>query len=174
MNLIEPISPVQQQQVVNETGRYFLIASDFFERTIPVIPILFDLKGRAAGMYKTSRHSRQIRYNPYLFAKYFDENLADTVPHEVAHYVTDMIYGLKRVQPHGNEWRQVMEVFDANPQRTHNFDLEGIPQRIHSRFTYQCNCQSYQLTTRRHNLINNGQRRYFCRSCKSVLNLKPV
>lgn len=174
MNLIEPISSHQQQQVVNETGRYLLIASEFFDRTIPAIPILFDLKGRAAGMYKTSRNARHIRFNPYLFAKYFQDNLADTVPHEVAHYVTDIVYGLKRVRPHGKEWQTVMEVFGVSPRTTHNFNLEGIPQRNQQRFTYQCGCQSYQLTTRRHNLIRKGARRYFCRSCKSTLNLKQV
>ena len=69
MKLIEPISPVQQQHVIAETERYISIASEFFIRTIPVIHVAFDLKGRAAGMYKTRLDSRQIRFNPYLFAK---------------------------------------------------------------------------------------------------------
>lgn len=174
MNLIDPISSHQQQLVVNETERYLLIASDFFQHAIPTIPVLFDLKGRAAGMYKTSRHTRQIRFNPYLFAKYFQDNLANTVPHEVAHYVTDILYGLKRIRPHGKEWQAIMDLFGVTPQTTHVYNLEGIPQRSQQRFTYQCNCQSYQLTTRRHNLIHNGERRYFCRSCKSTLNLKQA
>lgn len=172
MNLIEPISPSQQQQVLAETLRYIAMASDFFDHTIPVIPVLFDLKGRAAGMYKIQSGLRLLRFNPYLFSKYFDDNLQNTVAHEVAHYVTDILYGLKRIRPHGKEWQAIMQLFGVEAQRTHNFDLQGIPQRQHQRFDYQCGCQVYQLTTRRHNLIKKGQRRYLCRSCHSELNLK--
>ena len=171
MKLIDPISPYQQQQVVSETERYISIASAFFDRNIPAIPILFDLKGRAAGMYKSRLGTRQIRFNPYLFTKYFQDNLNDTVPHEVAHYITDVIYGLKRIRPHGEEWQAIMQLFGIEAQRTHSFDLQGIPQRQQKRFTYQCGCKLYQLTTRRHNLIQKGERRYLCRSCKGELNL---
>lgn len=172
MKLIDPISPYQQQHVVSETERYLSIASEFFDCTIPAIPVLFNLKGRAAGMYKTGMGSRQIRFNPYLFAKYFQDNLANTVPHEVAHYVSDVIYGLKRIRPHGKEWQRIMQLYGVEAQRTHHFDMQGIPLRQQQRFTYQCDCQLYQLTTRRHNLIQKRERRYFCRHCHSELNLR--
>ena len=174
MELIKPISSFQQQQVVNEAERYVAVASKFFGRTITTIPILFDLKGRTAGMYKMHLGSRLIRFNPYLFAKYFDDNLRDTVAHEVAHYISDVVYGLKNIKPHGSEWAAIMRVFGITPQRTHNFNLQGIPQRQHQQFDYQCNCQVYQLKTRRHNLVQKGERRYLCRNCHSELNLKKA
>lgn len=174
MKLIEPISPHQQQQVVTETERYISIASEFFDRTIPAIPVLFDLKGRAAGMYKIQSGSRLLRFNPYLFSKYFNDNLQNTVAHEVAHYATDVLYGLKRIRPHGKEWQAIMQLFGVEAQRTHSFDLQGIPQRQQQHFPYQCDCQVYQLTTRRHNLIKKGQRRYLCRSCHGELSLKQA
>jgi SprT protein len=171
MKTIEPISPFQQQQVVAETERYISIASDFFQRPFAAIPIAFDLKGRAAGMYKVDRGTRLLRFNPYLFAKYFQDNLANTVPHEVAHYISDVLHGLRHIRPHGKEWQAIMHVLGAMPERTHNFNMQGIPTRQQQRFNYRCQCQVYQLTTRRHNMIQKGQRRYLCRYCHGELNL---
>jgi SprT protein len=109
-----------------------------------------------------------------LFARYFDDNLQNTIPHEVAHYVVDVLHGMRDTRPHGKEWQKVMHVLGAVPQRTHQYDLQGIPQRRQRRFTYHCGCNVYQLTTRRHNLILNGERRYLCRSCNSELQLKEA
>lgn len=171
MKMVAPITPQQQQLVVAEVQRYISSAADFFAQAIPQIPILFDLSGRAAGMYKINAGSRVLRFNPYLFAKYFHENLEDTVPHEVAHYVTDLLHGIKTIRPHGKEWQQVMRLFGVPPRATHRFDMQGIPQRQQRRFHYRCACNSYQLTTRRHNMISRGERRYLCRNCHSELQL---
>ena len=171
MNMVEPITPIQQQQVVVEAARYITLAAKQFQQAIPVIPVRFDLKGRAAGMYKIQAGKRLLRFNPYLFARYFDENFQNTIPHEVAHYLVDMLHGIKNVRPHGKEWKALMCQLGAEPQRTHQFDLQGIPQRCYRRFSYQCQCNIYQLTSRRHNMITRNQRRYFCPSCKSELQL---
>ncbi len=56
-----------------------------------MVPVRFELQGRAAGMYRVHKGERVIRYNPYIFSKYFDDSLANTVPHEVAHYITDVL-----------------------------------------------------------------------------------
>lgn len=169
--MVEPIAPSQQQQVVDEVIRYLKIAEQQFQQAFPFIPVKFDLIGRAAGMYKIQTGTRQLRFNPYLFARYFPENFSNTVPHEVAHYLVDMLYGLNKVRPHGREWQNIMNLLGAEPQRTHQFDLTGIPQRTYRRFDYQCACNTYQLTSRRHNMIVSNQRRYFCRQCKSELQL---
>jgi len=62
-------------------------------------------------MYRANKNHRVIRYNPYIFAKSFEDNLGLTVPREVAHYVTDMMFGHSR--PHGKEWHEVMRAFGA-------------------------------------------------------------
>jgi len=131
--------------------------------------VLFDLKGRSAGMYRVAGHRRVIRYNPYLFAKYPQDNLAVTVPHEVAHYVTDVLFGLRRVRPHGAEWQAVMRAFEADASRTADYDLTGIPVRTQRRFGYRCACFVHQLSTRRHNQVRRGAARYYCRACGEEL-----
>lgn len=169
MGTIAPIGPARRAQVSRETRRYIEMAGAAFGRSFDPIGVLFDLGGRAAGMYRVHGGRRVIRYNPFLFAKYFEDNLAVTVPHEVAHYVTDMRYGIRNVRPHGAEWREAMALFGADPAVTCNYDLDGIPVRVQRRFSYRCRCTRHQLTTRRHNRVSRGEMRYFCRRCGAEL-----
>lgn len=167
--LVEPISCRRQQQVCTATGEIIRRAGRIYNHVFPMIPIRFDLKGRAAGMYRVHNNNRLIRYNPYLFAKYFDDNIATTVPHEVAHYVVDILYGATRVRPHGNEWQQVMLALGAEPMATGNYDLSGIPIRRQQRHSYQCACTRHSISTARHNKILRGKAHYYCRNCKSQI-----
>ncbi len=167
--MIEPIDKTQQALVRQETLRYVRLASDLYGREFPSVPVDFDLKGGSAGMFRVRQHDARIRYNPWLFAKYFEDNFSGTVPHEVAHYIVHCQYGLHRVKPHGPEWLAVMADFGADPSVTGDFDLAGIPTRQQRRFRYQCLCREHQLTTRRHNTIQRGQARYECRLCRGPL-----
>jgi SprT protein len=133
------------------------------------IPVTFDLSGRAAGMYRVRHGRRDIRYNPYLFAKYFEDNVAVTVPHEVAHYVTDMLYGLQRVRPHGVEWQAVMRSLGVEPRATGDYDLSGVPVRRQRRFDYACGCATHRLSAQRHNKARRGEVFYRCRRCGGPL-----
>jgi predicted SprT family Zn-dependent metalloprotease len=92
MDKITPINAELQQQVVERTLYYIKRAEMICGRRFAVIPVLFDLRGLCAGMYRVKNGQRQIRYNPRLFAKYFEDNLNVTVPHEVAHYVIDCLF----------------------------------------------------------------------------------
>lgn len=170
--IIQPINEAQQQQVCAATRHLLQQACGLYNADFPIIPVSFDLKGRAAGMYRTYKNLRSIRYNPYLFAKYFDDNLTTTVPHEVAHYVTDILFSLRIIRPHGAEWRSVMQDFGAEPEVTGRYDLTGIPLRQQKRFDYRCDCSSHKLSTVRHNKIVKGKALYLCRSCGSAV--KPM
>lgn len=166
---IEPIGTGQRQQVCDATRDCLRRAEALFQLKHRPIDISFDLTGRAAGMYRVQRRQRLIRYNPYIFARYFEHGLQTTVPHEVAHYVTDRIHGLGRIRPHGVEWQTVMRALGAEPRVSARFDLQGIPQRQQRRFEYRCECTVHQLTTCRHNKIISGKARYHCRLCGSLL-----
>ncbi len=168
-NPIQPISPFLQQQVIKETNHFLKSAEDYFQCAFNEIPVLFDLTGKAAGMYRVKAGQRVIRYNPYVFSKYFDDNFKETIPHEVAHYVTDVLYGLKKIRPHGNEWESVMQVFGVAANRTANYDLSGLPVRNYQKFVYHCGCQNYELTSRRHNKILRGAGHYLCKDCGGKL-----
>jgi len=193
-----PIKHAMQDKVIDEVTRYLAIAELLYDQPMPNIPVLFDLKGKTAGMYrvKTSRPTgnvgkvssrlpslmldvlaagmtseRLIRFNPWLFAKYPDDSWCNTIPHEVAHYITDRLYGINRIRPHGNEWQKVMIDLGAEPIVKANYDLAGIPTRQIKRFPYQCECRIVDLTTYRHKKIQSGRQRYRCRDCSAELSL---
>lgn len=168
-NFIPPISPEQQQQVVIQTNSLIQQAADHFRKDMSELPVLFDLTGKAAGMYRVKAGQRVIRYNPYIFAKYFDDNFNETIPHEVAHYVTDVLFGLRNIRPHGKEWKAVMQIFGVAANRTARYDLSGTPQRTFQTFIYHCGCQNFELTTRRHNKVARGKGHYQCRDCGGKL-----
>ena len=169
MSHIPPINLAQQQQVIRATEHFIGVAAELLDKPFSIIPVHFNLRGRAAGMYRVRDREREIRYNPYLFAKYFDDNLTNTVPHEVAHYIIDCCYGLRRVRPHGREWQQLMRRFGVEPEVTCRYDLSGVPQRRQKRFEYRCECRSHQLTTIRHNKVQRGKASYLCKVCRQPL-----
>jgi len=158
-----------QALVIEETSARLQQASDHFGQVFPEIPVLFDLRGKAAGMYRVRAGQRVIRYNPFIFARYFDDNLAQTIPHEVAHYVSDLLHGFRNIRPHGPEWKQVMALFEADPRATCSYDLRGLPHRRYRQHAYRCSCRQHQLTTIRHNRIRQNRMRYFCRQCGAAL-----
>ncbi|UTW45670.1 SprT-like domain-containing protein [bacterium SCSIO 12696] len=169
--MITPIAEVQQKRVIIETHRYVQLANNELDCCIEEIPVLFDLKGQVAGMYRiTGRGAklhRVIRYNPWLFAKYWDDNFTTTIPHEVAHYVAEQLFG--KVQPHGVEWKNLMDLFGADSARTCQFDMSGIPGRTVKTVTYECGCRQHQLSMIRHNRVLRKGARYFCRYCQGPL-----
>lgn len=165
MGIVSPIDSKQQQQVLEQTYHYIKRAEEIFGKGFAVIPVLFDLRGRIAGMYRIKNRQRQIRYNPHVFAKYFEDNLANTVPHEVAHYVIDCLYGFRKVRPHGTEWKEVMQSFGAEASRTCQYDFSDIPVKSEKRYDYYCGCKTHHLSARRHNKVMKRHTRYVCKSC---------
>jgi SprT protein len=170
---IEPISGVQEAEVRAESLRYIALAEEVFERPFERIPVLFDLRGRAAGMFKVDGARRWVRFNPWIFSKYYAENLGETVPHEIAHYIVHEVWGpgsrRRRIRPHGEEWRAVMAAFGVQGEVTFDLDLAGIPQRRQSTHTYRCDCRVHQVSTTRHNRVLKGVGRYQCRQCEGLL-----
>ena len=177
---IKPLSEKLQQQVIEHTHSYIEQAVDLFNIKNKTVEISFNLKGRSAGMYRVSRQSvwhmgqmkREIRYNSFIFSKHYDDNFNTTIPHEVAHYITDLLYGLKNIKPHGKEWKAIMQAFGANAAVTASYDLSGIPLKKQSLHTYQCRCREHQLSAIRHNKIKKRHYQYYCNLCKQILQYK--
>lgn len=171
--VIEPIDAAQRLEVCAATLHHLKRAEALFGLKHCPVPVSFDLIGRAAGMYRVRRSERLIRYNPYIFARYFEHGLQTTVPHEVAHYVTDRLHGLANIRPHGPQWRAVMQALGVEPRASARFDLNGLPQRRQRRFAYRCACTTHQLSACRHNKITGGRARYHCRACGEPLVAMP-
>ncbi|HEC19439.1 MAG TPA: metallopeptidase (SprT family) [Gammaproteobacteria bacterium] len=165
MITIEPINADQQQQVIRRVGELLQHCAQRLDHDFKPIECRFDLRGRSSGMYVIKNRQRYLRFNPFIFAKYFEDSLATTVPHEVAHYVADILFGFRHIRPHGEEWRDIMRLLGAEPRVTGNYDLTGLPVRQQRRFDYRCACMTHSLTTVRHNRIRRGQSEYVCRKC---------
>ena len=166
---VEPLSITQQEEVIAEVVRYQDKVAAEFDLGVPIIRVRFDLIGGTVGMYSNKRNERSLRFNSYLFSKFWHENFTNTIPHEVAHYASDLLFDYRRIRPHGREWQAIMRFFGAEPSRTCEFDLSGIPRRSMRRFNYYCKCDTHQLSAIRHNRVERGQQRYVCRRCQSEL-----
>ena len=171
--MIEPIGDLQQRQVQDRTEHFICQAEHIYARKFARVPVLFDLSGRAAGMFKVVGSKHWIRYNPWIFGKYFQENLSDTVPHEVAHLIVHEAYPKRSIKPHGHQWQALMARFGADAGVTFDLDLEGIPQRRQSTHPYHCGCRVHKVSSTRHNRILRGAGRYQCRSCNGQLIYAP-
>ncbi len=170
LSIVQPIDEAQREHVLRHTEKYIRLARDFFNADFAFLPVYFDLKGRIAGMYVSKPGKRYIRYNPYIFARYFEPGLFDTVPHEVAHYVVDMLHGLQHTKPHGQEWRRVMQAFGIErPRATGVYDLDGVPVRRQKRFRYVCDCREHQISSVRHYRMMRRKAVYHCRNCTAIL-----
>ena len=168
-NVVEPLDPDRESAVTVRTADLIREACAQFALAPQIVPVRFDLRGRCAGMFRVKKGRAEIRFNPWIFARYFEDNLASTVPHEVAHYVVYRLFPNRRVKPHGIEWRNVMYALGAEPTVTCNYDLSGLPRRQLKRFTYQCRCRTHELTSIRHNRITAGRSRYHCQVCREPL-----
>ena len=154
-----------RQRVILETQR----AGGLLDIELAAIDVRFDLAGSAAGMYCYKAASRWLRFNPWVFAKDMRLHLADTVPHEVAHYAIHQRFGNRRVKPHGPEWRDLMVALGANPKATYSSDLSGVPIRKQRRHPYECACREHSVSTTRHNRIQARRATYCCNYCRGVL-----
>ena len=171
--MVQPIGSAERIQVIEATESYIRRAEDMFGRRYARVPVRFDLKGHTAGMFKIIGRRSLIRYNPWIFAKYFEENLLGTVPHEVAHFIVHETYPRRGVKPHGPEWRDLMFRFGADPAVTFDLDLEGVPRRSQRTHRYHCGCQLHEVSTTRHNRVQRRRMIYQCLACDGTLVYLP-
>ncbi|MBK5967840.1 MULTISPECIES: SprT family zinc-dependent metalloprotease [Thiorhodovibrio] len=139
----------------------------------PPPEIRFDLRGQSAGQARCDARARcVVRFNPWLLLRHGEEFIDQTVPHEIAHWLTFKRFG-RRARPHGPQWRELMVLFGAEPRRCHDYDLKEIPHRRVSSHSYHCSCQEHRLSAVRHNRARKGQT-YLCRRCGQPLKQGPA
>jgi SprT protein len=140
-------------------------AQRHFSLEFPEPNIIYQQRGTSAGT--AWLQAWEIRLNPVLLIENQQAFIEQVVPHELAHLLVFRQFG--RVQPHGREWRWMMESVLAEPaNRTHRFEVVSVQSKT---FSYCCACQQHQLTVRRHNKVLRGESEYRCRQCGEKLQL---
>ena len=143
-----------------EVTRTLNIARTSFPKaSFPEPTIKMDLVGKNAGV--CSSRNNLIRFNLELLLQNKDDFIHNTVPHEVAHYVTDIL--APHSKPHGSEWKAVMKLFGVSPTVYH--DYEVVPPKHRKRpYLYRCACQDHYFTKLLHKRVQSGVE-YTCKDC---------
>lgn len=135
----------------------------FGYHNIPNIKITY--LGRVAGRAYYSENT--IKLNPYFIQNNTEDFFKQTIPHEIAHFITDWRHPYAK-RHHGPEWKRIMVIMGLPPRRCHNYQSNLMPG-VHPRpYHYRCVCKSFYLTKRMHNSIVNGKNRQ-CPHCKSIV-----
>lgn len=151
--------------------RHYIIAEKHFGRIITPLPtIKYDLKGATAGTADSHTFPfPTIQLNSAFFENNKEDMLNNTVPHEVAHLVTDKIYGSNK-KPHGPEWKYVMLVFGLEPKRCHAYDTSQIvKERKTRKFIYYCRCFSGVTAGLNVHRKIQAQSGHKCKRCRKAL-----
>lgn len=97
--------------------------------------VKFDKRGKVAG---TANYGRmELNFNMALLRQNPDEFIGQTVPHEVAHLITDWIWN-GTAKPHGKEWKKVMRNLGCKPKRCHSYDTENSGGYEKTKYHYRC------------------------------------
>jgi len=163
------LSKTQKEQVIENTNAYIQAACKSLSINLASIDVRFDLSGKSSGMFVVRQGKAHIRYNEIIFSSYFEDSITNTVAHEVAHYVVYSMHKWKRVKPHGAEWKSVMAMFGVPADVTSKYDISLLPLKQQRRHGYVCDCMSHQLSTTRHNKVQNKKTVYHCKKCMQPL-----
>ncbi|WP_334014427.1 SprT family zinc-dependent metalloprotease [Alteromonas sp. S167] len=158
---LSDLSPTLKHAIEDAVEHYYKQADSYFKRYFTRPTLSFRRSGKNAG--SAFLQQNRINFHPVLFKENTEAFLTDVVPHEISHLLVWQLFG--KVKPHGNEWQSIMRgVFNREPNTTHSFDTKSAVKT----FAYQCQCNTYSLSTRRHNNVRKGTQ-YRCKRCNQIL-----
>jgi SprT protein len=161
-----------QELLTNQVHKFYDKANEVYGLSLAYPLIDFSLKGTTAGQAIAGRNTIRLNLTAIQAEGGWDHLYNHTVPHEVAHIFQrlnpDWPKGRKANKSHGVYWQRVMRVFGVEAKRCHSLDLPK--SRVQAKWDYSCGCQTWELSTTRHNKIRRG-RTYHCRKCKKDLTI---
>lgn len=145
-----------------------VLPSDIQEQ-LPEYTIKFFHNSHTAGR---CRGISQIELNRDLLDSHRDEQLGETLPHELAHCLTHQFS--PGAKPHGYEWKTWMAKLGRKPEVCHRMEQPHVRRNRQKRIPYVCDCgKTYQFTTARHNKVIVDGRTYICKQCRGELRRAP-
>ena len=138
--------------------------------SLPSVEISFSSRlTKTAGYYSKRKEIHKIVFSSKIIRdNNVEEFKADTVVHEVAHFVDRVVNGSTG---HNVRFYNMMRTLgNDNPRRCHDFKVEE-----RATFTYACECcgVTMELSKIRHNKIIRGKR-YHHNPCGKTGNIKYV
>ena len=123
-----PITQAELEETAEMAMFYFMAkAEEKFKRTFKVLPLRFDLRGKAIGQAWNKHGYRYLRLNSEMLRDH-PEEIVPTVAHECAHVVTALVY--PEASSHGYHWGAIMlMVFDQEPNIYHNVETTKYAAR---------------------------------------------
>ena len=92
------------------------------------VQIRMDIRGyRCAGQAIKKGFQFSLRFHPDAIEKHYDDMVANTIPHEVAHTVCQMLPRLGK--NHDAGWKRVCRALGGDDSRTHDMTFGEKPQR---------------------------------------------
>jgi predicted SprT family Zn-dependent metalloprotease len=131
-------------------------ASKMYNIDISGIDVRFDIRKTAkiAGQAVIKDGTCYLRFHPEAVENHFDYMVKETIPHEVAHTVCQMLPNLGCNHDHG--WSQVCKSLGGMSSRCHNLEIG------HKGFLYKTSTgESIRLSLIRHNKLQRRKVKYY-------------
>lgn len=122
------------------------------------VTIQVNIRGTVAGWARNARNGvYRLRFNPEAIINY-PEQMADTIPHEVAHLVC---YANPRLgSGHDAGWKRVCRMLGGDDSRTHDMVLTKVREKERVRYIYNVLGVACTVGPRQHQNIQTGKRGY--------------
>ena len=141
----QDVSPILLDKIKTKLWTCIELAETHYDRKFQFPKLDFSLTGGRAATAHSALN--RIEINPTLLIENEDDFVAQTVPHELAHLITDTMYPTGHfdrkkktatVPHHGSGWKHVMELFGVPPTLYHNYAV--APSVTHRRPLYSHKC----------------------------------
>lgn len=145
------ISAATKQRVETKINACIATIEKKYKVTFKKPAVHYNVRGTTAGKAWTKKWI--VGFNAVLLNENTDDFIARTVPHEIAHLATELIYphahvrtrGTKR-SPHGSEWASIMVVLGADVKRCHSYDTTNAQVKRSVSYDYKCACCGAAIT----------------------------
>ena len=161
---LQEIDSYFKHEIIKKKDSLNRVTQSKFGVNISGLKILYNLKGQRAGTVNPAK--KEIRLNKELCLKFPEKMINEVLVHEIAHFVTFSVS--PNAKPHGKEWKYVAKTLGLdNPKTTHN--MPTTKARKVKGYFYKCGCNTYKLSSIRHNRIKRKEAEYACKYCGEKL-----
>lgn len=170
------VSADVKKRVIAKVEQCISTVENHFKINFKKPVISFNVRGTCGGLAKY--RSWEVAFNPVLLMENVEDFLESTVPHEVAHLATELVYphahrrtfGTKR-QPHGPHWASIMNLLGADAKRCHTYDTTNAKVKRSTSYEYKCQCCGVSITLgpKRHAKMLKNPNHYTHSKCGRML-----